>query len=103
MLDALSPVPRRLVRAAVTGGVVALTVDPLAGLITAVTVAVLPRPEWFASVGIAGGLGLVLAEVLLDRPAHGIGWPAHFAVLHVPVTALVVGCCVWLVTAPPDE
>lgn len=102
-LDALSPLVRRLVRAAITGGVVAVTVDPLAGAIAAVGVAVLPRPEWVALVGIAGGFGLVLIEVLLDRPEHGIGWPAHFAVLHVPMTALVVAVCTWLVTAPTDE
>ncbi|MEY2975551.1 MAG: hypothetical protein RIR49_1971 [Actinomycetota bacterium] len=103
MLDVLSPVPRRLLRAALTGGVVAVTVDPLAGVVTAVAVAVVPRPEWAALAGIAGGLGLVAVEVLLDRPAHGIGWPAHFGALHVPVTALVVACCVWLMTAPADE
>ena len=103
VLEVLPPVVRRLARAALTGGIVAVTVDPLAGAVAAVVVAVVPRPEWVALAGITGGFGLVIAEVVIDRPAHGIGWPAHFAVLHVPVTALIVGLCAWLVTAPADD
>lgn len=102
-LDALSPLARRLVRAALVGAVVAVAVAPVAGAIAAVGVAIVPRPEWVMLAGIAGALGLVVVEVVLDRPAHGIGWPAHFGALHVPVTGLVVAICAWLVSDPADE
>ena len=102
-LDALSPIVRRLTRAVIVGGGVAVTVDPVAGVLAAIVVAVVPRPEWVMLGGVAGALGLVVVEVVLDGPEHGIAWPAHFGVLHVPVTALVVGLCTWLVSEPADD
>ena len=90
-------------RAAITGIVVGITVDPIAGAAAALLTVAIPRPEWAGMVILASGAGLVVVEVFLDHPAHGIAWPMHFAVLHVPVTATIVAVCTRLAIASPDE
>jgi hypothetical protein len=83
--------------------VVALTVDPLAGVAVMIAAFAVPRGEWLALAVIAGGAGIVVLEVLIDHPAHGIAWPQHFGVLHVPMTAALVGVAAWLAVAPVDD
>ena len=82
---------------------VGITVDPLAGVLAALAVFAIPRVEWLGLGVVAAGAGLVVVEVILDHPAHGISWPGHFEVLHVPVTAAVLMVGVWLSSAQPDD
>lgn len=96
-------VQARALRAVAAGAMVALTVDPLAGVAVTIAAFAVPRGEWLALTVIAGGAGLVVIEVLIDHPAHGIAWPQHFGVLHLPVTAAMVGLATWLAIAPIDD
>lgn len=94
---------RRIVRSLITGAVVGVTIDPFAGVAAAVAVLIIPRVEWLGLGIVTAGAGLVVVEVILDRPDHGIAWPSHFGVLHVPVAAAVLMVGVWLVSARPDD
>lgn len=98
-----SPIGQRVIRAFVTGAIVGVTVDPLAGVVAALIVFIIPRVEWLGLAIVVGGMGLVVLEVALDSPAHSIAWPGHFEILHVPVTAAIVMVAAWLASEPPDH
>jgi len=84
----------RWVRAVVTGAVVAATVSPVAGVVCALGVMVLPAPSSWAMALVGASGAVIVAEVISDGPALSSAWPGHFGVLHVPVLAAVVAACV---------
>ncbi len=96
-------IERRLLRALITGVIVAATVVPIAGAVAAALVLLVPRVEWLGLSVVAGGMAAVVAEVAMDSPQHGIAWPGHFEILHVPIATAIVMVGAWLATEPVDH
>lgn len=88
------PTRPRWVRAIIVGVVVAGTVSPVAGVVCALGVMVLPAPSRWAMALVGASGAVIVAEVVRDNPALSSAWPGHFGVLHVPVLAAVVAACV---------